>query len=76
MKRAEFVTENIEFPRGAALLSPRPSDGASESRYEFCAVLKLDKNPRRALMILTGSDFFSVSLGGEPTAEFALRSYV
>ena len=76
MKRAEFVTENIEFPRGAALLSPHRDGGAADARYEFRAVLTLSEKPRRALMILTGSDFFDVNVGGEPTAEYALRSYV
>lgn len=76
MKRADFVTEKTFFPRDAALLSPRREDGTVDGRYEFRAVLTLPEKPRRALMILTGSDCFDVSLGGEQIAEYALRSYV
>lgn len=76
MKRADFVTEKVDFPTWATLISPRRADEKREALYDFRAVLTADKKPRRALMIVTASDYLSVTIGGETEADFALRSYV
>ena len=76
MKRADFVTETVDYPAWATLTFPCRADEKREALYDFRAVLTAEKKPRRALMILTASDHLSVTIGIDTEAEFALRSYV
>ena len=75
MKRADFVTEKVDFPAGATLVSPCRADAKKEALYDFRAVFSVKSKPKSAVMILTGSDFLEATIGGV-TADFSLRSYV
>lgn len=76
MKRADFVTEKVDFPARATLTSPCRTDEKKEALYDFRAVLIAKNKPCRVLMIVTASDYVSVVIGGDTEADFALRSYV
>jgi len=75
MKRADLVTEKVDFPAGATLVSPCRADAKKEALYDFRAVFSAKSKPKSAVMILTGSDFLEATIGGV-TADFSLRSYV
>ena len=75
MKRAVLFDGKVDFPAGATLISPCRADEKKEALYDFRASWNAKIRPRSAFMILTGSDFLEVTIGGV-TADFSLRSYV
>lgn len=75
MMRADIVKEKMNMPADTDVIFPYRENENEEGRFSFFSSFVLKKTPRRALMFLTGSDYFEVLINGDNAAEYAVRSY-